>query len=80
MLTGYYQTKKKTKNKATLQKRLVKSIKIFLKKKKTKSINTLGKATKFFLKMEKKQKSPKWSYRKFFSKMQKIYNAKIETS
>lgn len=73
MLTGYYQ--KKTKNKATLQKRLVKSIKIFLKKEKIKSVNTLGKDTKLFLKMEKKQKSPKWlyrmEYRKFFSKMQK---------
>ena len=73
MLTGYYQ--KKPKNKATLQKRLVKSIKIFLKKEKIKSVNTLGKDTKLFLKMEKKQKSPKWlyrmEYRKFFSKMQK---------
>ena len=73
MLTGYYQ--KKTKNKATLQKRLVKSIKIFPKKEKIKSVNTLGKDTKLFLKMEKKQKSPKWlyrmEYRKFFSKMQK---------
>ena len=73
MLTGYYQ--KNPKNKATLQKRLVKSIKIFLKKEKTKSVNTLGKDTKLFLKMEKKQKSPKWLYRmeygKIFSKMQK---------
>ena len=51
MLTGYYQ-----KNKETLQKRLVKVIKILLKNKKAKSVNMIANKKEIFQKMKNKGK------------------------
>ena len=50
MLTGHYQ--KKTKK--SFQKRLVKGIKIFLKKKKKRSVNMVVNDIKFFSRMKNK--------------------------
>ena len=53
MLTGCYQKPKKGLKKKKKKKRIVKGIKIFLKKKKTISINTLMNDIKFFMKKKK---------------------------